>query len=352
MSRGQSGSAGDAALPVGLIGCGNMGTSYAKQMAALSELYLAAVCDVDEAKARAAVAVAGAPADGRPPRAFSRIEELLAQADIPAVLVATPNVTHKEIVLQALQAGKDVFCEKPMALTVADCDEMIAAARRSGRKLMVGQVLRLMTVYATVRRLVAEGTIGTPQVIRVLRSSGRTVGQPGPFGASWRAKREHTGGILFEVHVHEFDLLRSLMGEVAEVMAMADNFFHPQRDYEDHVVVTLRFRSGGLGVLEAGGAHAIGSSEGIVSGEKGSIAYNASRNSVAYRLVEPGSEVVEVPVERDAGHGIQSELSSFARWVQHGEPPVVTAEDGRRAVQLAEAAYRSARDKKAIQIDE
>ncbi|MDQ3701344.1 MAG: Gfo/Idh/MocA family oxidoreductase [Chloroflexota bacterium] len=341
----------ESALAVGLIGCGSMGASHARQMAALPDLYLAAACDVDEAKARKALAAVQTSADRPSPRPYSQVAELLAQDDVPAVLVATPNFTHKEIVLQALAAGKDVFCEKPMALTVADCEEMISTADRLGRKLMVGQVLRLMTVYATVRRLVTEGMIGTPRLVRVLRSGGRTIGQPGPFRVSWRSKRELTGGILLEVHVHEFDLLRSLLGEVAEITAMAENFFHPERDYEDHVVVTLRFRNGGLGVLEVGGAHAIGSSEGIVSGEKGSIAYNASRNTVAYRLVEPGSETVEVPVERDAGHGIQSELSSFARWVRLGEAPVVTAEDGRRAVQLAEAAYRSARDKKTVAID-
>jgi predicted dehydrogenase len=238
-----------------------------------------------------------------------------------------------------------------MALTVADCDEMIAAAGRTGRKLMVGQVLRLMTVYAAVRRLVAEGTIGTPRVIRVLRSGARTVGRAGAYGAPWRAKRANTGGILFEVHVHEFDLMRSLMGEVAEVSAMAENFYHPERDYEDHVVVTLRFRNGGIGVLEAGGAHAIGGSEGIVTGEKGSIAYDGGKSTVVYRLVEAGAQPVEVPVERDAGRGVQSELSSFARWVLNDEAPVVTAEDGRRAVQLAEAAYRSVQERRSVPID-
>ncbi len=334
-------------LPVGIIGCGTMGSSHARQMAALSEIHLAAACDVDEARARATAAAAGGDV-----RVYTEVDRLLEQADIPAVIVATPNFTHKDLVLRALAAGKDVFCEKPMALTVADCDEMIAAAERAGRKLMVGQVLRLMTVYATVRRLVAEGTIGAPRVMRVLRSGGRVAGAARPAPASWRARRELTGGILFEVHVHEFDLMRSLLGEALEVLAMAENFFHPERDYEDHVVVTLRFRSGGLGVLEAGSAHAIGTTEGIVSGEKGSIAYNASRNSVVYRLAEPGAEPVEVPVERDAGKGIQSELSSFARWVLDGEAPVVTAHDGRRAVQLAEAAYRSIREKRVVAIED
>ena len=327
-----------------------MGSSHATQMAKLSELRLAAVCDVDEAKARAAAEAAAQTGNPRV-RIYTDVPALLADAEVPAVIVATPNFTHRQIVLDALAAGKDVFCEKPMALTVADCDEMIATGQRLQRKLMVGQVLRLMTVYATVRRLVAEGTIGTPQVIRVLRTGARSAGRAGAFGAPWRAKRANTGGILFEVHVHEFDLMRSLLGDVAEVSAMAENFYHPERDYEDHVVVTLRFQNGGIGVLEAGGAHAIGGSEGIVTGEKGSVAYDGSKGTVVYRLVDAGAQPVEVPVERDAGKGVQSELSSFARWVLHDEAPVVTAEDGRRAVQLAEAAYRSVQEKRAIPLD-
>ena len=336
-------------LRIGLIGCGTMGTSHATQMAKLSELRLAAVCDVDTTKAQAA-ADAAASTGNTGVRVYTEVSALLGDRDVPAVIVATPNFTHRQIVLEALAAGKDVFCEKPMALTVKDCDEMIATAQRLGRKLMVGQVLRLMTVYAAVRRLVEDGTIGAPRVIRVLRTGARTVGRPGAYAASWRAKRENTGGILFEVHVHEFDLMRSLLGEVAEISAMAENFYHPERDYEDHVVVTLRFRNGGIGVLEAGGAHAIGGSEGIVTGEKGSVAYDGSKNSVVYRLVEDGAKPIEVPVERDAGTGVQSELSSFARWVLFEEAPVVTAEDGRRAVQLAEAAYVAAREKRTVQL--
>src|SRR5437588_7496171 len=111
-------------LSVGLIGCGTMGGSHAKQMAALQEIRLAAACDVDEARARATAEAAGGDV-----HVFTDVDDLLAQRDVPAVIVATPNFTHKAIVLQALAAGKDVFCEKPMALTVADCDEMIAAAQ-------------------------------------------------------------------------------------------------------------------------------------------------------------------------------------------------------------------------------
>ena len=332
-------------LPIGLIGCGTMGTSHATQMAKLPELRLAAACDVDHAKAQA-TADAAAQAGNDGVRVYAGVGDLLGDATVPAVIVATPNFTHKGIVLDALAAGKDVFCEKPMALTVADCDEMIGAAARHGRKLMVGQVLRLITVFAEVRRLVRDGMIGEPRAIRILRCSARRPDADGPWRATWRLKRENTGGLLFEVNVHEFDFMRAIMGEVAEVSAMAENFAHPSQDYEDHVVVTLRFQNGGLGVLEASTATAIGTTEGLITGTNGSIQYDWGKNTVRYRTL--AGEPIDVAVERDAGRSVQSELSSFARWVLRGEAPVVTAEDGRRAVQLAEAAYRSAAEKRTI----
>jgi UDP-N-acetylglucosamine 3-dehydrogenase len=151
------------------------------------------------------------------------------------------------------------------------------------------------------------------------------------------------------VNVHEFDFMRAIMGEAAAVSAMVANFSRPAYDYEDHAIVTIRFRNGGLGVLESSAATAIAATEGLVTGDRGSVHYDWGRNTVAYRQV--GGDLVQVPVERDAGRSVQSELASFARWVLFDEPPVVTAEDGRRAVQLAEAAYRAAREQRTISIE-
>jgi predicted dehydrogenase len=339
---------GTSSLPVGLIGCGTMGGSHAKQMAALADLHLAGACDVDEERARQTATAAGGEVF-----VTTDLTALLGRADIPAVLVATPNFTHREVVLQAIGAGKDVFCEKPMALSLADCEEMIAAAQSAGRKLMVGQVLRLITVFATVRRLVDEGLIGSPRAMRILRCSRRSDSAEGPWRSSWRRSRANTGGLLFEINVHEFDFMRAILGEAAEVTAMAANLAHPEQDYEDHAVVTVRFRNGAIAFLETSTATALGATEGLITGERGSIAYDWGRNSVSYRLTaaDPGSEPVQVPVERDEGRSVQSELVSFARWVLYDEPPVVSAEDGRRAVQLAEAAYRSVQERRAIAVD-
>ncbi|MBU6286996.1 MAG: Gfo/Idh/MocA family protein [Chloroflexota bacterium] len=334
--------AGQRSLALGLIGCGTMGGSHATQLVSLADAHLVVACDLDITKAEAVVAQAAAA--GHVVRATSNLADVLADPEVGGVIVATPNFTHRDVVMQALEAGKDVFCEKPMALTLADCDAMIARAHELGRKLMVGQVLRLITVFATVRRLVAEGVIGKPFAVRIIRCARRSL--DGPWAATWRSKRANTGGLLHEVNVHEFDFMRSIFGEVESVAAMSANFTRPEYDYEDHVIVTLSFRNGGLGVLESSVATAIGATDGLITGERGSISYDWARNSVRYRLLDGTEE--DVPVERDLGRSVQGELSSFARWVLHNEAPVVTAEDGRRAVQLAEAAYQSIAERRTI----
>ena len=168
-------------LSVGLIGCGTMGGSHATQLVTLPEVRLAVACDLDITRAEAVATQAATK--GQTVRVTTDVATVLADPSIDGVIVATPNFTHKDVVLAALAAGKDVFCEKPMALTLADCDVMIARAHELGRKLMVGQVLRLITVFATVRRLVSEGTVGKPFAVRILRCARR--GVEGPWAATW-----------------------------------------------------------------------------------------------------------------------------------------------------------------------
>ena len=123
---------GTTSLALGLIGCGTMGGSHATQLVSLADAHLAVACDLDLSKAEAVAAQAAAA--GRAVRVTADLADVLADPGIKAVIVATPNFTHREVVFQALEAGKDVFCEKPMALTVADCDAMIGRSHDLGRK--------------------------------------------------------------------------------------------------------------------------------------------------------------------------------------------------------------------------
>ena len=251
-------------LPVGLIGCGTMGSSTPGRW----PLWASCTWPGPATWTRS-----GRARRRRPPGVRSSSPRTSAPCwggRKSGGAGGHPNFTHREeVVLQAIAAGKDVFCEKPMALSLADCEEMIDAARRAGRKLMVGQVLRLITVFATVRRLVEEGLIGPPRAMRILRCSRRSDCAEGPWRTSWRRSRANTGGLLFEINVHEFDFMRAILGEAAEVSAMAANIAHPELDYEDHAVVTVRFRNGAIAFLETSTATALGATEGLITGGAG-----------------------------------------------------------------------------------
>ena len=162
-------------LRLGLIGAGGMGMSLARAAKAREDTCFVGVADPMAEAAQKAVDELGGTA-------FTNYQDLLACADLDAVIVAPPNTAHREVAIAAVEAGKQVFCEKPMAMNVAECDAMIAAAQRAGVKLMVGQVLRLIPGFAKARELALSGELGRPVAVAIERS-----GLWGFHGNGWRS---------------------------------------------------------------------------------------------------------------------------------------------------------------------
>ena len=151
-----------SALGIGLIGCGGMGKGLVKAGQATGLGKLVVACDLDAERRQSAAEELGGEASAEMSEVFDR-------SDVDVLVVATPNFAHRECVVAAAKTGKPIFCEKPMALSTADCDQMIAACRESGSRLMVGQVLRYIGVFAKTIDLVKEGQIGEPFAIHVGR---------------------------------------------------------------------------------------------------------------------------------------------------------------------------------------
>jgi len=322
------------AVSVGLIGCGRMGRALADSLRKIEEARLVAVADpVEEARRRAAQAYGA--------QAYPACADLLAQPHLDAVIVATPNYLHKEVTLAAAAAGKHVFCEKPMALSVADCDAMIQATESAGVKLMVGHVLRLMFPFWRIAELAREGELGAPVCVHIRRLQR-------PLTTGWRRRRELSGGPLFEVNVHELDLMRHLCGEVEQVSAYGGRFIAQEVDYHDIYLVNLRFRSGAVGHLHAG---CVGPSEyhGLVICPRGTLWFGPGWGTGTVQ--RKGGEPEPLRAEgRDGPVGLDWELSSFVSWVLRDEPPVVTARDARAAIELAEATCRSIEEGRPISL--
>jgi predicted dehydrogenase len=326
-------------LGIALIGCGGMGRREAQELAAIPQARLVAVCDVMEPAAAGFGREMGVPWE-------TDHRALLRRPEVDAVIVATPNGLHTAIVVDAAGAGKHVFCEKPFAFTVAECDQMIAAAERSGVRLMVGHVLRLMPQFQRVADIFESGALGEPVSAQLTHVS--WLGDP---AARYRLRKATTGGLLYDITIHEIDFLQQLCGPAESVFAMLDNKVQQFIDYEDVVQLLLRFKSGASGHIFSSLASSVSSSGGTILGSRGTLQYQENvpfrrGGRITYRPVgadgKPLAPVTEEVLQEGRENGYVRELRSFVEWVVDGTPPLLTAAEGRAAIQVLEAAYRSA----------
>jgi UDP-N-acetylglucosamine 3-dehydrogenase len=328
-------------MDVGLIGCGNMGMSLARALNATGIARIAATADVDAARARAAAEELGA-------RAFEDHQALLAAPEVAAVIVASPPFLHRPLAVDALAAGRHVFVEKPLAVTLEDCDALIGAAQTAGRTLMVGHVLRYYPTWRHIRERVAAGAIGRPIGVQVSRVGGGF----GSLGMPWRQELAKCGGLLMEVNAHEIDFICDLLGEPRRVYGAMGRFLETTVDYPNLAYVSIHFASGGLGLLHSSMISALGDLSGKIEGEKGSIFYRDgfSANGRIWEALHG-----EKPIETRVGDlhyepPVQAELRAFVESILAGTPPPVSGPEGRRAVAVAVAAYRSAQEDRPVEV--
>ncbi|MFI5267929.1 MAG: Gfo/Idh/MocA family protein [Chloroflexota bacterium] len=328
---------------IGVIGAGGMGSSHAQSIQTLQRARVAAVSDSDETRGRKLADEMGVPW-------FGDYQRMLRDGSIDAVSIASPPFLHTEMALAAAAAGKHIFCEKPMAVNVADCETMIQAAERAGVTLMVGQVLRFLQPFLKVRELVDSGAVGRVIAVEVTRIAGGF----GAASAPWRQRLEQSGGLLLEINAHEIDLLRCLGGDVASVYAEADNFVHPDADYPDLAFVLLRYRNGGIGCLYSSSASSLGETSGTVQGTEGAIRYNGwgKRGTVEVRRRGDERPTVIRLEELETQPGVAYELDRFAEALLTGKPPIVSGLDGLKVVEIARAAYTSATEHRSLPLPE
>jgi predicted dehydrogenase len=328
-------------MEVGLIGCGGMGMSLARALNATGMARIAAVVDVDAGRARAAAQELGA-------QACDEQASLLKEAAVEAVIVASPPYLHRPLAEAALYAGRHVFVEKPLAVTLEDCDTILRAAEAADRVLMVGQVLRYYPTWRYILERVAAGAIGRPMGAQVTRVGGGW----GNIGVPWRQELAKCGGMLMEVNAHEIDFMCELLGEPRRVYGAMDRFLDTPADYANLAFVSIHFQSGGLGLLHASQVSALSDLSGIVEGEEGTICYRDgfSSDGIITEARHGQSSVSTRVGDLRYEPPVQAELRGFIEAITSGTAPPVTGAEGRRAVAVAVAAYRSAEEGRAVEL--
>jgi predicted dehydrogenase len=312
---------------------------------------------------------------------YPTMEALIADPAINAVMVATANAAHVEPVLAAAQAGKHIFLEKPMALTVADCRRMIEATQAAGVTLMLGHPQRFIDGARVARRALLAGEIGDPVALRVERYFWVDKRGPSPH---WKMQRQLSGGHLFH-HMHELCTARYLLGEYDTVYAQMGNLAHQEdgADAEDDVVqVATRFVSGVLGTFEFGSAYRRRQHYLRIHGTEGTIIINFQGGTLSIsgrsgEIMRPMYDDPEEQRSSDAAyammnkgrvHGapkedvplflrelVADELKAMVAWANGtfadpGNEDLFGGEAGVRAVEVAQAALLSNSRRQVMQL--
>ena len=314
-----------------------MGQWHARLLAdALPGARLAGIADADAGRAERMARALGVE------RWHRSHQELFARPDIDAVVIATPSNTHAEIVCDAARAGKPIFCEKPLALTIAETDRAIAAAATAGVPLQLGFHNRFRPAYIAAHAAIQAGEIGTPLLLKALH---RDEDIPPPSFCDVAV----SGGILVDMGIHNFDLARWLLGdEIAEVYAVAPPPAHPglaEVGDLDRALVSLRMRGGAVGSVEvARNARYPDEARHDVLGSAGTILIGVPPQAnllVATADQRRGALTPELSMAVNDGY--RGELAAFVECVAAGRMPEVDGHASRAALAAALAARESLR---------
>jgi UDP-N-acetylglucosamine 3-dehydrogenase len=257
---------------------------------------------------------------------------------VDVVSVCLPHHAHHDAILKSVAADKHVLCEKPLCLTVAECDEVIAAAAAAGVSLGVQHNQLFYPPHVRARELIDSGEIGRPVLARFRLAIG------GKF-PGWRSRPDEAGGgILFDAGVHRFYVARFLLGEVADVTAMADRAADAG---EDAAVVTLRFESGAIGVIEANYHAPAGSFDDSIEVCGTTAALHISGCEAEFEgyrtgpalLRYDGSWHYEKTPQGNWADSVADSIGAYVRAVQRGESAPVPGKEGRRIIELIRQVY-------------
>lgn len=332
-------------INVGIIGAGRIGRVHAENLTyRIPEADLVAVSDISLDAAEKLAGELGIRA------VYQDHRRILDDKAIDAVFICSSTDTHAPFIEEAAEAGKQIFCEKPIALDLPKIDRALAAVQRAGVKLQIGFNRRFDPSFRRVQQAVADGEIGEPHILRI------TSRDPAPPPLAYI---QVSGGIFLDMTIHDFDMARFLLGrQVEAVYAAADVLVDPtigQAGDVDTAVVTLHFAGGALGVIDNSRRAVYGYDQRVeVFGSKGCVAAD-NRYPNTVMISDTHRVYRDLPLNFFMERYTESyihEVRAFVDCILHDTPPPVTGQDGRIAVVMGYAAKRSLTEKRPVKLSE
>ena len=339
---------GERKLGYAIVGLGSYGLGVIiPQFVNCTHSRLVAVVTGDAAKGRKVAADHGL--GDKAVYSYANFDSIRDNPDVDIVYVCLPNSMHAEYTIRAAKAGKHVMCEKPMAISSAECESMIAACKSAGRKLMIGYRCHFEAFNLEAMRLARAGAAGK---IRYVRTEHGFV-QRDP--SKWRLKRALAGGgSLMDMGVYSLQAARYMTGEepiavtARESTDRSDPRFH---EVEDMIEWTLEFPSGAIAGCQS--MYSANQNHILLMGDKGRIELEpATRYDGNHMWTgRDGRERELTPPPGPRATQFAGQLDHLAECIQTGREPIVSGEEGLRDVRIVEAIYRSAREGRTIRLD-
>jgi predicted dehydrogenase len=349
---------------VAIIGCGNRSKALIGALNSVPELEMSVLCDIvpHKMEQRAQLIKTGIK-----PRFIGGTDEVFRLSELDAVIVVTPNDTHREIVIAALEAGKHVFCEKPLALTVADCNEIIGVSERTRRHLQIGHQRRHSGEYRALIEAVRTRPVG-----KILQSSLYDFrgdwrvpeADEYPEGTPyWRLNQKRSGGVVYEMGAHIIDVNNWVFdSEPVSVVSLqgVNNFSLRRRDSSDHAGVLAYYANGSLmnygGNVYNYGSTALDTFFGVnatlqMGGGKLHIRYGSAPGFPKPADLPQPEEIPLTGNDRE-GDGVVEQFRHFVKVLEGKEKPWPDGYVSRQTVQIMEGSVRSALEKRVIDVRE
>ena len=338
-------------LRVGIVGFGFMGRMHYKCWKGLEGVEVAAICDVnpniveDTKKAVGNIGDTKDAVDFDSLELYTDLDRMLRDSELDAVSITLPTYLHPDCSIRALAAGVNVLCEKPMALTLAECDRMIAAAKENARTLQIGHCVRFWPEYARAKEIVTGGQYG-----KVIAATFQRLGSTPTWSTdNWFGDEKRSGGMALDLHIHDTDFVQHLFGLPGAVCSFgskgpAEGLVHivTQYLYDADMVVTAE---GGWAMTPGFGFEM---SFNIVM-EKATIVYDLTRKPM-FRVCPAQGDPFTPQVEKGDGWFLQ--IAHFAKAIR-GEKvaAVTTLEQSRDSVRIVEAEKKSVEKKETVLIE-
>jgi UDP-N-acetyl-2-amino-2-deoxyglucuronate dehydrogenase len=334
-----------------IVGCGVIGPMHALAISELPAARVAAVCDIDAAKARALAERCGA-------EAYTDYAAMLLRRDVDVVVVATPSGLHADMGIAAARSGKHVIVEKPMDVSLAKADSLTAACREAGVKLSVMSQHRFDPAVEALRQAVAASELGALNFGAAHTKWWRA--QEYYDSADWRGTRAlDGGGALINQSIHYVDLLQYIMGPVAEVSAYAANRVHVRIEVEDVVLAAVKFKSGALGLIEGNTAAFPGlvtrldiyGTDGLVVIENDLVKEWRLRSGAACPAAADSGTVIAGTSSANIWHiSHRRQIQDMIDAIRQDRLPRVDGAEGRKPLEIVLAVYESARTGKPVRL--